>query len=71
LVEQVLAEHIIPLPSVVTSSATKEKDVDDIAWTDRLLIVMRYLTEKSTQLLIGLSGLKSQYAPYSMSYILF
>ena len=43
LVEQVLAEFILPLPSV-----GKEKDVDEVAWTDRLLIVMRYLTEKST-----------------------
>jgi sister-chromatid-cohesion protein PDS5 len=59
LVEQVLADYVIPLPSLTTSSATKEKEVDEVAWTDRLLNVMRYLSEKSVQLLIGLSGLKS------------
>lgn len=59
LVEQILADYIIPLPSIATSSATKEKEVDEIAWTDRLLNTMRYLSEKSVQLLIGLSGLKS------------
>jgi sister-chromatid-cohesion protein PDS5 len=59
LVEQVLAEYVIPLPSLTTSSATKEKEVDEVAWTDRLLNVMRYLSEKSVQQLIGLSGLKA------------
>jgi sister-chromatid-cohesion protein PDS5 len=60
LVEQVLADYIIPLPSLSTS-ATKEKDVDEISWADRMLIVMRFLSEKSTQLLIGLSGIKVLY----------
>jgi len=58
-VEQILAEYIIPLPSTTTSSSTKEKEVDEAAWTDRLLNVMRYLSEKSVQMLIGLSGLKT------------
>ncbi len=44
---------------MTTSSATKEKEVDEVAWTDRLLNVMRNLSEKSVQLLIGLSGLKA------------
>jgi sister-chromatid-cohesion protein PDS5 len=65
LVEQVLAEYIIPLPSLSTSPATKERDVDEVAWADRMLVVMRYLSEKSTQLLIGLSGLKALYVPDS------
>ncbi len=56
LVEQVLlAEYVIPLPSLTTSSATKEKEVNEVAWMDRLLNAMRYLSEKSAQLLIGLS----------------
>jgi len=58
-VEQILAEYIIPLPSMTTSSSTKEKEVDEATWTDRLLNVMRYLSEKSVQLLIGLAGLKA------------
>ena len=71
LVEQVLAEYIIPLPSLSTSSATKEKDVDEVSWADRMLIVMRYLSEKSTQLLIGLSGLKIPYVPDLTSHVVF
>ena len=59
LVELILSEYIIPLPSLSTSSATKEKDVDEVAWADRMLIVMRYLSEGSRQLLIGLSGIKA------------
>jgi sister-chromatid-cohesion protein PDS5 len=70
LIEQVLAEYVIPLPSITTSSATKEKDVDEVAWADRILIVMRNLSETSKQLLIGLSGLKSSYVPGSMSHII-
>ena len=61
LVEQVIFDYILPLPSIATSSATKEKEVDEVSWTDRLLITMRHLSEKSIEALIGLSGLKSVY----------
>ena len=61
LAEQVIFDYILPLPSIATSSATKEKEVDELSWTDRLLIVMRHLSEKSIAVLIGLSGLKSVY----------
>lgn len=66
LVEQVVFDYILPLPSIATSSATKEKEVDEVSWTDRLLITMRHLSEKSIVVLIGLSGLKSVYvyAPF-------
>ncbi|KAH9477762.1 Sister chromatid cohesion protein pds5 [Psilocybe cubensis] len=59
LVEQVLFDYILPLPSISTSSATREKDVDEVAWTDRLLSVMRTLTPKTSTLLLSLSGLKT------------
>ncbi|PPQ70235.1 hypothetical protein CVT25_011295 [Psilocybe cyanescens] len=59
LVEQVLFDYILPLPSISTSSATKEKEVDEVAWTDRLLSVMRNVSQKTSTLLLGLSGLKS------------
>ena len=59
LVEQVMFDYIIPLPSIATSSATKE--VDEVSWTDRLLITMRHLSEKSIVVLIGLSCIKSVY----------
>ena len=61
LVDQVMFAYILPLPSIATSSATKEKEVDEVSWTDRLLITMRHLSEKSIVVLIGLSGLKSVY----------
>jgi hypothetical protein len=66
LVEQVMFDYILPLPSIATSSATKEKEVDEVSWTDRLLITMRHLSEKSIVVLIGLSCLKSVYV-----YVLF
>lgn len=61
LAEQVIFDYILPLPSMATSSATKEKEVDEVSWTDRLLITMRHLSERSIVALIGLSGLKSLY----------
>ena len=61
LAEQVIFDYILPLPSIATSSATKEKEIDEVSWTDRLLITMRHLNEKSIVVLIGLSGLKSVY----------
>ena len=61
LVEQVIFDYILPLPSIATSSATKEKEVDETSWTDRLLITMRHLSEKSIVVLIGLTCLKSVY----------
>ena len=60
-VEQVVFDYILPLPSIATSSATKEKEVDEVSWTDRLLITMRHLSEKSIVVLIGLTCLKSAY----------
>ena len=66
LAEQVIFDYILPLPSIATSSATKEKEVDEVSWTDRLLITMRHLSEKSIEALIGLSSLKSVYV-----YVLF
>ncbi|RXW15368.1 hypothetical protein EST38_g10488 [Candolleomyces aberdarensis] len=55
VVEQVIADYILPLPS----SGSKGPEVDEVAWTDRLLSVMRLLTEKSIKALLGLSGIKA------------
>ena len=54
--EQVIADYILPLPS---SGGSKGPEVDEVAWTDQLLSVMRYLTEKSIKALLGLSGIKA------------
>ncbi|KAF9527490.1 cohesin-associated protein Pds5 [Crepidotus variabilis] len=59
LVEQFLADHVLPLPNTSTNTATKEREIDEVAWTDRLLSVMRFLSERSVQVLINLSGLKT------------
>jgi len=59
LVEQILFDYILPLPSISTSSATKDREVDESAWTDRLLHTTRYLGERPMELLISLSGLKA------------
>ena len=54
-------EYILPLPVISTSSATKDKEVDESAWTDRhrLLHTISYLGEKAMDFLILLSGLKA------------
>ncbi|KAI0037137.1 cohesin-associated protein Pds5 [Vararia minispora EC-137] len=51
--EPVVAQYILPLPS---PSGT----VDEEAWTDRLLTVMRYLEERSVSLLIGMTSIKQR-----------
>ena len=48
---QVFASFIHPLPS---------KGEEEVAWTDRLLTVMRYLDEKSVATLLAISNLKFQ-----------
>ncbi|TFK41636.1 armadillo-type protein [Crucibulum laeve] len=58
VVEQVVANHILPLPTASTS-LNKTSEVDEVAWTDRLLITMGRLSEKSINALLGLSGLKA------------
>ncbi|THH06894.1 hypothetical protein EW145_g3765 [Phellinidium pouzarii] len=46
---QIIADYILPVPS---------KGDDDVAWTERLLVVMRHLDEKGINTLVGISGLK-------------
>ncbi|RDB27480.1 Sister chromatid cohesion protein pds5 [Hypsizygus marmoreus] len=58
VVEQILTDYILPLPSSSTPSTSKGGDVDEVAWTDRLLLTMRYLDEKSTNALLVLSNTK-------------
>ncbi|KAG5641986.1 hypothetical protein DXG03_003815 [Asterophora parasitica] len=58
VVEQVFMEYILPLPSPSTPSTSKGGDVDEVAWTDRLLHTMKYLEEKATNAMLLLTGLK-------------
>ncbi|KAE9387817.1 cohesin-associated protein Pds5 [Gymnopus androsaceus JB14] len=53
--------HILPLPAYSPNPANgKTAEVDEVAWTDRLLNVMRYLSEKGVNALINLSNLKTR-----------
>ncbi|KAF5383320.1 hypothetical protein D9615_004981 [Tricholomella constricta] len=58
IVEQVVMEYILPLPSSSTPSSSKGGDVDEVAWTDRLLHTMKFLEEKSTNAMLLLTALK-------------
>ncbi|THV07080.1 hypothetical protein K435DRAFT_772803 [Dendrothele bispora CBS 962.96] len=42
-----------------SGSGSGSEEIDPVAWTDRLLTTMRYLTPKSLQALLSISGLKS------------
>ncbi|GJE86522.1 hypothetical protein PsYK624_026020 [Phanerochaete sordida] len=57
LAEKALAEYILPLPAA-SSSSGKTSEVDEVAWTERLLVTMKYLDSKAVNTLLGLSGLK-------------
>lgn len=57
--EQTVADHILPLPLPPSSSSSKNaSDVDEAAWTDRLLYVMTFLDDPATNVLQSFSGLK-------------
>ncbi|KAF8726601.1 hypothetical protein AX14_007667 [Amanita brunnescens Koide BX004] len=58
VIEQVVADFILPLPSLLSPSS-KAGEVDEVTWTERLLNTMKYLTDKSVNALLGLSGLKN------------
>ena len=55
IAEQVLADYVFPFQP----SGSKLTDVNEVAWTERLLHAMKFLDEKATQHLINLSGLKT------------
>jgi sister-chromatid-cohesion protein PDS5 len=55
IAEQVLADYVFPFQL----SGSKATDINEVAWTERLLHTMKFLDEKSTQHLINLSGLKT------------
>ena len=52
--ENTLAEYVFPL----ISSSSKENEVDESIWTDRLLTTMKFFNEKTIGSLISFSGLK-------------
>ncbi|KAI0646530.1 armadillo-type protein [Trametes meyenii] len=58
IAEQTIADFILPLPSLPSSSSSKGAEIDEVAWTDRLLLTMRYLDEVSINTLYSFSNLK-------------
>lgn len=57
-VERVMAEYVLPLPTPANVSGSKGSEIDEVAWTDRLLSTLRYLSDQSISTLLSLSGLK-------------
>lgn len=49
-----MADYILPLPS-----SNKNVEVDEVAWTDRLLNVVKYLGEQAFKGLLALSQLRT------------
>ncbi|KAG6332171.1 hypothetical protein ID866_6918 [Astraeus odoratus] len=68
--EQVIADYILPLPSLSNSasasaSVSKNAEVDEVAWTDRLLNTMRYLDDTAINTILSMSAVKtSRPTPY-------
>ena len=59
VVEQAFAEHILPLPVYIPSQQnSKIAEVDEAAWTDRMLNVMRYLSDQAIKALSVLSNIR-------------
>ncbi|KAJ7096724.1 armadillo-type protein [Mycena belliarum] len=58
LVDDMVAEYVLPLPSS-TPSTSRGVEVDEVAWTDRLLTVMAYLDDDhAVNTLISMSSLQ-------------
>ncbi|KZT00644.1 uncharacterized protein LAESUDRAFT_687811 [Laetiporus sulphureus 93-53] len=66
--EQVIAEYILPLPLLPSNSSSKG-DVDEAAWTDRLLFTMKFLDNSATNALLALSGMKGMMRPATDRYV--
>lgn len=52
--EQVLADYVFPLPSL----NQKGVDIDEVVWTERMLLTMKFLDQKSVASMLNLTGLK-------------
>ncbi|KZP25702.1 ARM repeat-containing protein [Athelia psychrophila] len=60
ITEQVICDYILPLPSPSSGPSTsKGADVDDTAWTDRLLNTMKYLDDTAVKSLLLLTNIKA------------
>ncbi|KAL0069681.1 Sister chromatid cohesion protein pds5 [Marasmius tenuissimus] len=63
-IEQAVHEHILPLPTPASGPSTSNTkgtavEVDEVAWTNRLLSTLLYLSEKTLNQLLGLTNLRN------------
>lgn len=56
MADRVWAVHILPL-----ASGVKGGEVDPVLWTEKLLNIMKHLSDKSIEILITLSTIKETY----------
>ncbi|KAL4078145.1 armadillo-type protein [Scleroderma yunnanense] len=69
-VEQVIADYVFPFPllsNAASTSTSKNVEIDDVAWTERLLNIMRYLDDTAIIAVLRMSGVKSSRpTPYEL-----
>ncbi|KAK1222320.1 Sister chromatid cohesion protein pds5 [Marasmius sp. AFHP31] len=63
-IEQAVHEHVLPLPTPASGPSTSNAkgtivEVDEVAWTNRLLSTLLYLSEKTLNQLLGLTNLRN------------
>ncbi|TFK49359.1 hypothetical protein OE88DRAFT_1646400 [Heliocybe sulcata] len=56
--EQIVVEQIFPFPSPPATSSSRNNEIDESAWVERLLTTMRYLDASAVGVLLSVSGLK-------------
>lgn len=56
MADRVWAVHILPL-----APGVKAGEVDPVLWTEKLLNVMKHLSDKSIEILVTLSTIKEMY----------
>ncbi|KAH7910374.1 armadillo-type protein [Hygrophoropsis aurantiaca] len=55
--EQVVADYVFPLPSAASASS-KTVEVDEVAWTDKLLNIMRFFDERAINAMLTFTTVK-------------
>ncbi|KAF9226311.1 hypothetical protein BS17DRAFT_794477 [Gyrodon lividus] len=58
--EQVIVDYVFPLPasSGTSASTSKNVEVDETAWTDRLLNTLQHLDDLAVSAILNMSGIK-------------
>ncbi|KAF9235796.1 armadillo-type protein [Melanogaster broomeanus] len=56
--EQVIVDYVFPLPASSAASTSKSVEVDEAAWTDRLLNTMQHLDDRAVNAILNMSWIK-------------